>query len=319
MPTGTPNQPQRCCRNCGIQVMPENAFCTSCGASLNPRTEGSDQTHPRPTPSPGRPGSFIDVVRTAFQRTISGSGGAFSVYRGSGDLRGMPQRAMRWFKDLPAIPKAVLVGLVLSVLLSPLARFAALLLFGVSVIALIVRARQRRSTGRWPIVAVASLVLALVFAGVSDALYGDGLLGNSEATSNESVRAARENAGKSKDEPYNDEDSSYSEKTSPGKEYEDPVDVYLVHNDRILLPGSVLVNRKSSNYLAVHLSGDPYDLGHAQPNGIMVSEDGIMRGSKVGDLDRLDYACTYDADDPRDTEAAQREACGFSIELDAPN
>lgn len=93
----------------------------------------------------------------------------------------MPRRAMRRFEELPTTPRVLLAGLivlVLLVLLSPLVLFMALLLFGVSAIALIVQACQRRSLGRWPVVAVASLVLALVFGGISNALYGIGPLGD---------------------------------------------------------------------------------------------------------------------------------------------
>ena len=217
-------QPQRYCRNCGAEARLGNAFCTSCGANLVPRTEGHGPTHSNPMP-PGRSGSFIDPLRTALQGAIQRLRGGSSAFRG-GDLRSVPQGAMRWFKDLPAVPKAVLVGLVLLVLfvlLSPLAMLAAALLFGVSVIALIVRARQRRSKGRWPIVTVTSLVLILAFAGISNALYGTGYMqsigesGGTKSTDNATDRGdqaeRRGNASKAKDAS-----STKSANVAPGLE-----------------------------------------------------------------------------------------------------
>jgi hypothetical protein len=72
---------------------------------------------------------------------------------------------------------AILLTSPLLSLLSPLFLVAAVLLFGVSLIGLVVRAGQRW-TGRrvsfsgWGTAAVASLVLMFAFAGVSGALYG---------------------------------------------------------------------------------------------------------------------------------------------------
>jgi hypothetical protein len=92
---------------------------------------------------------------------------------------------LEWFRQLSTIPKVVVVGLavglVLLVLLvwleflaflSPVAGIIFGLLFGVSIIALIIRVAQRRSVRNWAIVAVASVVLMVTFGGISDIVYG---------------------------------------------------------------------------------------------------------------------------------------------------
>jgi micrococcal nuclease len=69
---------------------------------------------------------------------------------------------------------AALIVLGLSVVLSPLlAVLAALVLVG-AVIALVIQLLRRGSLRRWGVVAVASLLLVLVFSGISNALYGGG-------------------------------------------------------------------------------------------------------------------------------------------------
>ena len=93
---------------------------------------------------------------------------------------------MEWFRDLPSIPKLVIVGLavlVLVIILSPVAVIVAALLLGASIIALIIRVAQRRSIKNWGIVAVTSVVLMFIFGATSDALYGSGFLGSSGSDS----------------------------------------------------------------------------------------------------------------------------------------
>jgi hypothetical protein len=97
-----------------------------------------------------------------------------------------PRRIVRWFGDLPAVTKLILVGLVLLVLLvllSPVVAIVAALLFGVSIIALIIRVSQKRSVKEWGIVAVGSVVLMFTFGGISDVLYGIGFVGGGESVS----------------------------------------------------------------------------------------------------------------------------------------
>jgi micrococcal nuclease len=104
------------------------------------------------------------------------------------------------FRKLAALPiaarvllaVAALITLVLSVFLSPLLVIVA---FGALVIALImfiVRLRQSRSPKRWGIAMVMSLVLVLVFSGISSALYGGGQ--PEQATSPEPTQEQREPA-----------------------------------------------------------------------------------------------------------------------------
>ncbi len=88
-----------------------------------------------------------------------------------------------WFRDLPGVPKLAIAGLVLLILvtlLSPLALVAAVLVFGISVVALIVRVAQRGAVLRWGGVAVVSLLLTFTFGVISNALYG-GVLGSGGA------------------------------------------------------------------------------------------------------------------------------------------
>ncbi len=69
---------------------------------------------------------------------------------------------------------AALVALGLSVLLSPLVAFVALLVLVVAVVALIFRALRRRPLRNWGLIALASLLLLVVFGGITNALYGGG-------------------------------------------------------------------------------------------------------------------------------------------------
>jgi len=96
---------------------------------------------------------------------------------------------VEWFRNLPGTPKLIFVGLavlVLLVLLSPVAAIIAALLFGVSIIALIIRVVQKGSIKNWGIVAVTSVVLMFTFGGISDALYGIGFVGSSGTDSGKS-------------------------------------------------------------------------------------------------------------------------------------
>ena len=78
---------------------------------------------------------------------------------------------------LPLIVKvllviATLVLLGLSVLLSPFVVFLALLLLLVAIFALLIRIIRRRPLRTWGLIALASLLLVIVFSGISSALYG---------------------------------------------------------------------------------------------------------------------------------------------------
>jgi hypothetical protein len=82
---------------------------------------------------------------------------------------------------------AVLVLVLLLTVLSPLVAVAAALVFGTSIVALIITAAQKRSMRGWGTVAVASLVLVVATGGISDALYGIGFLASSDPRSNGSA------------------------------------------------------------------------------------------------------------------------------------
>ena len=235
-----------------------------------------------------------------------------------GALQGVSQNLLRRIKGLPIVLKvagAVVAALLLLTVLSPIGLVVALLLLGVSVAALIVRARQRRSVKEWGIVAVASLVLALVFGGVSSALYDAGLSGNFGSASTESVRAGQEDAKEPKGKLYDGGSSSRTKSTSP-EGYEEPIDIYLVKDPirvgdgvAILGPGHLLVKRKERRFFAF-ANGFEYESGKVGPNGSLISE-GWVPGYTIGNLNRLDYACTYDAADTDGGRATAQEACGF--------
>ncbi len=69
---------------------------------------------------------------------------------------------------------ATLIVLGLSVLLSPLVAFVALLVLIFAVAALIFRALRRRPLRNWGLIALTSLLFLVVFGGITNALYGGG-------------------------------------------------------------------------------------------------------------------------------------------------
>lgn len=174
-------QSQRYCQNCGAAIRPGTSFCVSCGTPLNQGTgeQGPNNTvHPPPTPSR----SLADTLR----ETLLGWSRRFSEARsGSGGttLNQLPNKIINWFKDLPSTPKLILVGLVLLlllVLLSPLAFVVAALLFGASIIALIIRMTRRESVKGWATVAVISIALMFVFGSLTSSIYGNSSSGNNK-------------------------------------------------------------------------------------------------------------------------------------------
>ena len=85
----------------------------------------------------------------------------------------------RRFAALPTTAKALRVVAVLTILalcipLSPVVVFLALLVLLVAVFALLIRIVRRRPLRTWGLIAVASLLLVIVFSGISSALYGGG-------------------------------------------------------------------------------------------------------------------------------------------------
>ncbi len=173
---GGSEQSRRYCGNCGAEIRSGTAFCVSCGASLTPGAQEFGPTNLGPTPSEGS--SPFDTLLAQLWRAVNRLQEIFSGVN-TNDLRRLPGRIVGWFRDLPSVPKLVIIGLVtlvLLTLLSPLAVLVAALVFGVSIIALIIRVVQRGSVRGWGIVAVASLALTFAFGGMSDALYGSGYM-----------------------------------------------------------------------------------------------------------------------------------------------
>jgi micrococcal nuclease len=86
------------------------------------------------------------------------------------------------FRKIAALPvalkvllaMAVLIVLGLSAVLSPFLAVLASLVLVVAVMALVIQLLRHGSLRRWGIVAAASLVLVLVFSGITNALYGGG-------------------------------------------------------------------------------------------------------------------------------------------------
>ncbi len=192
-------QPQRYCRNCGAEVRSGTSFCVSCGTPVDggPASPGPDHSSsPPPTPPqrsladtltpPQR--SFADTLRGTF----SGLTRLFPNVRsssGRATLSGLTSRGINWFRDLPSVPKLVLVGLLLLLLLtvlSPVARVVAIIVFVVSAVVLTVRAIQRKPLRGWVVAVVGSLLLIPVFDGVSGAIYGSDS-GSGEAGESESL------------------------------------------------------------------------------------------------------------------------------------
>src|SRR5215208_5327165 len=73
-----------------------------------------------------------------------------------------------------ALALAALVVFGLSVLLSPFVMLLAGLVLIAAIFALVVRLLRRRPLRKWSLIAVTSLVVLLVFTGISNALYFSG-------------------------------------------------------------------------------------------------------------------------------------------------
>ncbi len=98
----------------------------------------------------------------------------------------LANRAINWFRDLPSVPKLIIVGLALLVLLvifSPVAQVVAVIIFVVSAALLVIRAIQRGPVKGWGIAAVSSFILIFVFGGISGDIYG-GLPGSNGPETN---------------------------------------------------------------------------------------------------------------------------------------
>lgn len=168
---------QKYCTNCGAEARPGIKFCVSCGASLTQEPLESSPANLQPPPRSDQPP--VDALRESLERLRQRLAGVFTKIRGA-NLGDAPAKAINWFRDLPSVPKLILVGLVLLLvltILSPLVVVVAALGLGVSIIGLIIRVAQRGSVRGWGITAVSFLVLVFVFGSVSNAMYGIGFGG----------------------------------------------------------------------------------------------------------------------------------------------
>lgn len=169
-------QPHKYCHTCGAEQKAESNFCVTCGKHLVPPPEGLSSASSAP-PLPNPPPSFYDGAQEKLQGGLRWLR-ASSPDLNRGALKRLLRRALQWFKSFPGVLKLAIVGLIMLMLLtilSPLALVAAALVFGVSIVVLIVRVTQQKSFGSWGLVAAISLVLLFTFGSLSEILYGVGL------------------------------------------------------------------------------------------------------------------------------------------------
>ncbi len=179
-------------------------FCTSCGRPLDRNLENPGPEYAVSPPT--QPISFSDSPQETLQGPPEQSPNARPASNGD-VLGGLSNKTIDWFRNLSSVPKLILGGLLLLLLLtvlSPVARVVAIIAFVVSAIVLTVRAIQRGPIKGWGIAAVTSLVLIPVFGGVSGAIYdsdsGSGEVGESESLYDTSASPSASNSGGS--EPY---------------------------------------------------------------------------------------------------------------------
>jgi hypothetical protein len=140
---------QRYCTNCGAGIRPSTKFCVSCGASLVPSSAPEKATaHVR---APLKAAS--EAPQSQPERRVGSFGASQRSPASRVNLEEISNRILNWFRDLPSVPKLVLVGLIvlLLALLSPLALVVATLALGVSILGLVIRMAQKRSTKTWGI------------------------------------------------------------------------------------------------------------------------------------------------------------------------
>ncbi len=166
----TMQESENFCRGCGTRARAEDSFCVSCGRRLDSEAPDAEvREEPQSTADASVEAEPPKLGRTAHEGYEAGPGTP------AGSLSGMLGRLGFW-----GLLALILVGLIASVVLSPLVLLALVLLFGASLIGVIVRGSQRRSVLRWSGVAVVSVFLAFAFGFISNALYG-GVLGSGGA------------------------------------------------------------------------------------------------------------------------------------------
>ena len=163
------------CVGCGAKLRPSTRFCTSCGRLLDQNAQGSGSEHSVPPPT--QPGPPSESLRETLQGSSAEQPPNPRSSSSGVTLSGLADGGIKWFKDLPSVPKLILFGLLLLLLLtvlSPIARVVAIIVFVVSAVTLAVRAIQRGPIKGWGMTAVASFVLIFVFGGISSIIYGSG-------------------------------------------------------------------------------------------------------------------------------------------------
>src|SRR5215217_4480923 len=166
------------CTNCGAEIRPGNAFCVSCGAPATPRAEEPGPMHWEPVSSAGPPSPFdklLTQLRQAGRRYREAFWGPGSrTYRGHGRWRAFLTGAARRFGATPlTLWVAAGAVLVLLILLVPAARWAAVVVLLVSIVAVGVQAQQRKPIEGWGLVLIVSFT-ATVLGGLVSADPGDG-------------------------------------------------------------------------------------------------------------------------------------------------
>ena len=166
------------CTNCGAEIRPGNAFCVSCGAPATPRAEEPGPMHWEPVSSAGPPSPFdklLTQLRQAGRRYREAFWGPGSrTYRGHGRWRAFLTGTARRFGATPlTLWVATGVVLVLLILLVPAARWAAVVVLLVSIVAVGVQAQQRKPIEGWGLVLIVSFT-ATVLGGLVSADPGDG-------------------------------------------------------------------------------------------------------------------------------------------------
>ncbi len=240
-----PERPQRYCTNCGAALRAGTSFCVSCGVALSatgspditndtptlestPEEGQPNEAEPRPvggstftgpgTSATGPTGSLADSIQESF----GGWRGRFSGASSTSDRAttgSIPDRAINWFRDLPSIPKLIIVGLIvvlLLTLLSPLAFFAGVLGVVVSIIILSIRVVNRRAWYPWFIGSLVAVLVTFATGGISDALYGTGFLGGNGLGLVGSSETASESNPTDTSSPYPSSSASPSSSSASG-------------------------------------------------------------------------------------------------------
>jgi zinc ribbon protein len=150
----------RYCGNCGHELRVDDRFCPNCGRAIT-------ETAHVPTPEADIPVPPPPVTEQA--DTASQDASQEQTSSGFGRMYG----AWEWFLARPIRTKIALVlaAFVLAILLSPLWEMAAVLVFFVSLAALLWCLLRRRPARAWGTAVVVAAISIYVFAGVSNALY----------------------------------------------------------------------------------------------------------------------------------------------------